>query len=745
MRPKSGPDRLTKAAEPRPRATVWSQRSLIWNFAQRDLKSRFKGTAFGWTWSLMVPLATVIIYSIVFSVIFRASPPDFGSGRPGNFTVWLMVGLVPWTFFLIAINIAIPTLLSNGPLLQKIYFPAFAPVLGATLGVLVQTIIEFGILAVILLIFGEVGPTWLLFPVWLCLFVLFVNGIATSLAILNVYARDLAHITAVVLQLLFFLTPIIYPITLVPEEWHGIPLRTIVQANPLSVFIESLRGLVYGLQLPSRRSGSRCSSGASSRCRSRRSSISVAGRTSASRYDRDRHPGRSSVQALLAAHRASDLDQGAARARTAAEGSRVLGAPRRLVLGRTRQHLRPGRSQRLGQVDHPEGAGRDLSADERPRRGPWPGLGTARARSRVPRGADRDARTSALNGAILGMSGRQIDSAMDGIIDFAGIGEFIDSPVKVYSSGMFVRLGFAIAVSLDPEILIVDEVIAVGDEEFQRKCFDHLFELRKRGTTIVLVTHALGLIADLCDRAAWLDHGVVQEIGPAREVADSYLSQRQRARGSMHRAETEGQATIAVVPAGSTRLDRRDPGPTVESLDADCEPGADPDDRRAVHLPAPLTPPRRRSTRRSSGSASSTNWGQCGGSQLRTNRCPSGAAGRRICRFRGPELLLQPATYQVSTAIVDRGHTYDYADREFDVAGPRDRRAGAGSDPDAGDLDRTRRARAGTGLSHRGRHAGNEAVVRATRSRPDSRTARSMSSRCPTRSTRPSARSCGRP
>ena len=94
------------------------------------MKSRFKGTAFGWTWSLLVPLATVITYSIVFSVIFRASPPDFGSGRPGNFTVWLMVGLVPWTFFLIAINIAIPTLLSNGPLLQKIYFPAFAPVLG---------------------------------------------------------------------------------------------------------------------------------------------------------------------------------------------------------------------------------------------------------------------------------------------------------------------------------------------------------------------------------------------------------------------------------------------------------------------------------------------------------------------------------------------------------------------------------------------------------------------------------------
>ncbi len=97
-----------------------------------------------------------------------------------------------------------------------------------------------------------------------------------------------------------------------------------------------------------------------------------------------------------------------------------------------------------------------------------------------------------LNGAILGMSRKQIDAAMDRIVDFAGIGEFIDSPVKVYSSGMYVRLGFSIAVTVDPEILIVDEIIAVGDEEFQRKCFDHLHGLRKRGTTIVLVSHAHG-------------------------------------------------------------------------------------------------------------------------------------------------------------------------------------------------------------------------------------------------------------
>ena len=113
-----------------------------------------------------------------------------------------------------------------------------------------------------------------------------------------------------------------------------------------------------------------------------------------------------------------------------------------------------------------------------------------------------------LNGSILGLSKRQIEASMEKIIDFADIGEFIDAPVKVYSSGMYVRLGFSIAVTVEPEILIVDEIIAVGDEEFQRKCFDYLFELRKRGTTVVLVTHAMGLVESLCDQAAWLVKGV---------------------------------------------------------------------------------------------------------------------------------------------------------------------------------------------------------------------------------------------
>jgi lipopolysaccharide transport system ATP-binding protein len=146
-----------------------------------------------------------------------------------------------------------------------------------------------------------------------------------------------------------------------------------------------------------------------------------------------------------------------------------------------------------------------------------------------------------LNGAILGLSRREIDRRIDEIIDFSGLDEFIDSPVKVYSSGMYVRLGFSVAVHVDPEVLIIDEVIAVGDEDFQRRCFDHLYRLRRQGVTIVVVSHSLGLMQTLCDEVAWLDHGVLQEAGRAPDVVRSYVQQVNEVEA--HRLEAEGDVT----------------------------------------------------------------------------------------------------------------------------------------------------------------------------------------------------------
>ncbi len=128
-----------------------------------------------------------------------------------------------------------------------------------------------------------------------------------------------------------------------------------------------------------------------------------------------------------------------------------------------------------------------------------------------------------LNGSILGVGKKELDRKFDEIVDFAGLGRFIDTPVKSYSSGMYVRLGFSVAINVDPNVLLVDEVLAVGDEEFQRRCNEKFAYLKSRGSTIVLVSHTLPLVRKLCEKVALLHEGRLVEYGPAADVIDDYL------------------------------------------------------------------------------------------------------------------------------------------------------------------------------------------------------------------------------
>jgi len=141
-----------------------------------------------------------------------------------------------------------------------------------------------------------------------------------------------------------------------------------------------------------------------------------------------------------------------------------------------------------------------------------------------------------INGIMLGLSKREIENRFDRIVDFSGIGEFIDQPVKTYSSGMYVRLGFAVAVHVDPEILLIDEVLSVGDEEFSQKCIAKIQEMKYRGVTLVFVTHQLDQVRNLCDRALWLDRGEPKAIGDPVRVVDDYL---QDVSGSAPASKTE--------------------------------------------------------------------------------------------------------------------------------------------------------------------------------------------------------------
>jgi ABC-type polysaccharide/polyol phosphate transport system ATPase subunit len=127
-----------------------------------------------------------------------------------------------------------------------------------------------------------------------------------------------------------------------------------------------------------------------------------------------------------------------------------------------------------------------------------------------------------LNAAILGINKERMHQVFDKIVEFAEIGDFIDEPLRTYSTGMGMRLAFSVAVNVDPDILLIDEVLAVGDHSFKNKCFDRILDFRRQGKTILCVSHATGLLDQLCSRAIWLDHGDVMLDGPLAEVAAAY-------------------------------------------------------------------------------------------------------------------------------------------------------------------------------------------------------------------------------
>ena len=127
------------------------------------------------------------------------------------------------------------------------------------------------------------------------------------------------------------------------------------------------------------------------------------------------------------------------------------------------------------------------------------------------------------NASIFGLTRKDIDQRIDQIIEFSELQDFIDNPVRTYSSGMYMRLAFSVAINVDAQILLIDEILSVGDQHFQNKCFDKMKELKKEGKTMVFVTHSMGSVKDLCTRAVWLQDGSIKMDGATDEVVDEYL------------------------------------------------------------------------------------------------------------------------------------------------------------------------------------------------------------------------------
>jgi len=131
-----------------------------------------------------------------------------------------------------------------------------------------------------------------------------------------------------------------------------------------------------------------------------------------------------------------------------------------------------------------------------------------------------------VNASLIGLSRRRTAELFDQIVDFAGIGDFIGEPLRTYSTGMIMRLAFSVAINMDPEILLIDEVLAVGDQAFQAKCFERIHRFRQAGKTLLCVSHGTGMVQELCDRAIWLDHGELVMSGRIRDVIEAYEGHR---------------------------------------------------------------------------------------------------------------------------------------------------------------------------------------------------------------------------
>ncbi len=269
-----------------------------------------------------------------------------------------------------------------------------------------------------------------------------------------------------------------------------------------------------------------------------------------------------------------------------------------------------------------------------------------------------------LNGSVYGLSHRQMQQRLDQIIDFTELGDFIDVPIKHYSSGMYVRLGFAVAIHTDPTLLLVDEVLAVGDASFQHKCLDSIQQFRSQGGTLVLVTHDLGTVQSLCNQAIWLDGGKVRAAGQPTDVAMAYLNEVSQ--------REENQAAATPAPTLQDGLNRWGNGRIRITRVELCDDAGQP--RRIFMNGGPLAV---RLHYRAEGRIDDPVFGlaihhQAGAHIAGPNtdfgglRIPS-VEGEGVVTYRIPELTLLEGAYLVSAAVVDRvsSEVYDYHDRIY--------------------------------------------------------------------------------
>lgn len=238
------------------RPTGWAAtRSLVWHLTLRENRAKYKRSALGWAWSMVNPIATMLIFAFVFRVILRIDPPPGEPSGIENFAFFLICALLPWNFLANGLGASTASVIENASLIKKVYFPRAVLPTASVLSWNTNLLIELGVLSLALLLIGEVVFVFLpVILVVILLLTLFVLGVGVAFAALNVYFRDVTHFLQILLLIWFYATPILYPISLVPAghviAGVEIPVRRIYDLNPMVHFTEAFRALFYDVRVP---------------------------------------------------------------------------------------------------------------------------------------------------------------------------------------------------------------------------------------------------------------------------------------------------------------------------------------------------------------------------------------------------------------------------------------------------------------------------------------------------------------
>ena len=238
---------------------IWGSRELLQNLTNREVRGKYRRTALGQLWSLANPIAAILIYTFIFSFLFRLPAQVGDPSGLNNYALWLVCGLLPWLFFNRVLTIGVDSLVANAGLIQKVYFPRIVLPLSLANATLFTWLLEMGVLVVALSLLGSFVLPWLpLLAVFMVVFALFSVVVAMLLSIANVYFRDLSYLLTIVLQFWFYLTPILYPVDMVATQSDrlgglagtSVTLLNLYQLNPVEGFIEIFRNLLYDNAMP---------------------------------------------------------------------------------------------------------------------------------------------------------------------------------------------------------------------------------------------------------------------------------------------------------------------------------------------------------------------------------------------------------------------------------------------------------------------------------------------------------------